>query len=425
MRVGAISGTLLAALLVAPLVAAPAAAGTRSFPVDRGGQLQRLLDAEHAAGMPGVFAEVRDGQRTWQGAAGVADIDTGRPTRPWFSHRVGSITKTFVAITVLQLVAEHRIGLDAPIGDYLPEVLPGAPGRQVTVRMLLNHTSGIGNYSDVFDVADLEQLRDQTVTPLELVETGLEMPAVFQPGTGWSYSNTNYIIAGLLIERVTGQPAAAEVGRRILRPLGLRRTYFPGTNPHIRGPHANAYVPWLDGTLRDFSVFNMSWAWMAGAIISTPQDLNRFYRALLSGQILPPALLAEMRDTVPMVPDLPDLLGYGLGLYWEQLPCGPAWGHTGGVIGQTTVSWHSADGSRQVSLGENLSFLDDTEQARAVAEARGQFLVAALCGPEAEVGATAAGADGRTSLAETVVPRSMTRRPPMIAPMVTMRRSQS
>jgi D-alanyl-D-alanine carboxypeptidase len=108
--------------------------------------LQQLLDALHAAGMPGTFAQVRAGHRTWNLAAGVADVGTGRPVRPWFRHRVGSITKTFVATTVLQLTGERRVRLDAPIARYLPGVLPGELGRQVTVRMLLNHTSGLGDY---------------------------------------------------------------------------------------------------------------------------------------------------------------------------------------------------------------------------------------------------------------------------------------
>jgi D-alanyl-D-alanine carboxypeptidase len=227
-----------------------------------GRQLQQLLDAEHAAGMPGVFAEVREGRQAWRGAAGLPDVDTGRPVRSWFRHRVGSITKTFVSTTLLQLVGEHRLHLDAPIGRYLPDVVPGELGQRVTVRMLLNHTSGIGNYTErLFRTAeDLERVRTRTFTPQELVAIGLAMPPTNAPGAGWHYSNTNYIIAGLLVERLTGHRVDAEVGRRILRPLGLRDTYFPGTDPHIRKEHSRAYVPWTDGKLRDFSEYNMSWA---------------------------------------------------------------------------------------------------------------------------------------------------------------------
>ena len=383
MMIGVLDAGLLATGLTAGLTATPAVAAPQPAGVEHGGVLQQLLDAEHAAGMPGVFAEVRTGGATWQGAAGVADVDTGRPVRPWFEHRVGSITKTFVATTVLQLVGEHRVRLDAPIGDYLPDVVTGDTGRQVTVDMLLRHTSGLGNYTDLINSYEaMEVLRTLTITPLEIAAIGLGLPRLFPPGTAWSYSNTNYILDGLLVERVTGHRVADEVGRRVLRPLGLRHTYFPGTDPVIRGPHANAYVPWPDGTLRDFSVFNMSWAWAAGELISTPQDLNRFYRALLTGRLLSPPLLAAMRTTVPMDPTVPELAGYGYGLYWEQLPCGRAWGHTGGVIGQTTVSLHSPDGSRQVTMGENLTFITDPQQDQAIALARARFLITALCGPQ-------------------------------------------
>ena len=330
--------------------------------------------------MPGVFAQVRDGHRTWNLAAGVADLDTGRPVRPWFRQRVGSVTKTFVATTVLQLVGERRVRLDAPIARYLPGLVPGDLGRQVTVRMLLNHTSGLGEYDRVL-IPDAEALARQqfrTVTPYELIRIGLSQPPTNAPGERWSYSNTNYIILGLLIERLTGHRYATEVSRRIIGPLHLRDTYFPGTDPYIRGPHSKAYVQWTDGSMRDFSDFNMSWAWAAGELISTMADLNRFYRALLTGRLLSPALLAQMQTTVPFDPGMPEQGGYGLGLYWVPLPCGRAWGHNGGVIGYTTDSFHRADARRQVSVSQNANNapLDEAYEVHFT------FLATALCGPQ-------------------------------------------
>lgn len=387
-RFKALIGAVVVPLVAVPLVVVPlvtASAATR--PVDRslaglGGQLSALLAAEHAAGMPGVFAEVRDGKEVWRGAAGVADVKSERPTEPTFSHRVGSITKSFVATTVLQLVGEGRVSLDAPIGKYLPDVVPGARGRKITVRMLLNHTSGIGEYTDQYEtLKELQQLRNTSVSPKELAAAGLGMPKTFAPGTGWAYSNTNYILAGMLIERVTGKSFADEVGRRVLKPLGMSRTYFPGQKPGIKGPHAKAYLQLDDGSMLDFTRMNMSWAWAAGELISTPQDLNRFYRALLSGQVLPPALLAQMRRTVPIEAEAPDEAGYGLGLFWVRLPCGKAWGHNGGVVGQTTVSYHSPDGKRQVTLGENMVFFDEeSERSAPIEKAQAEFLSVALCG---------------------------------------------
>jgi D-alanyl-D-alanine carboxypeptidase len=378
-------------------LAAPAAAAVGpAEATDQRARLQQLLDAEHAAGMPGVFAQVRDGRRAWNLAAGVADLDTGQPVRPWFRQRVGSITKTFVATTVLQLVGEHRVRLDAPIARYLPGLVPGTLGQQVTVQMLLNHTSGLGDYDDVLLSGPdaVVGLQFQTVTPQELIRVGLSQPPTNAPGQRWSYSNTNYIILGLLIERLTGHRYAAEVNRRIIGPLRLRDTYFPGNDPYIRGPHSKAYVQWTDGGLRDFSDFNMSWGWAAGELISTMADLNRFYRALLTGRLLRRDLLAQMQTTVPFEPSMPQLGGYGLGLYWLALPCGKAWGHNGGVVGYTTDSYHSADARQQVSVAQNANNAP-LDQAY---EVHNTFLATALCGPQPTTSGTAVQQQSLTTL---------------------------
>ena len=368
---------VLCAVLLVLALAAPAAPATAA--PGRHAQLQAALAAEHAAGMPGVYAVVRDGTQSWGVAAGVADVRTGRPEQPWFRHRVGSITKSFVATTVLQLAGERRVRLDAPIATYLPDLLPGDLGKQVTVRMLLQHTSGIGNYTDTIEptIEGLEAIRKRTFTPEELVAAGLSLPPTNAPGAGWSYSNTNFIILGLLIERVTRHPVESEIGRRILRPLGLRDTYLPGTDLYIRGPHDNAYIPEPNGALHDFTLFNMSSAWAAGALISTPADLNRFYRALLTGRLLSRGLLAQMETTVPFDPAHPAAGGYGLGLYWLELPCGRFWGHDGAVIGQSTRSLHSLDGRRQLTMAENLN---NYPTPSPIDDARNAFVVEALCG---------------------------------------------
>jgi D-alanyl-D-alanine carboxypeptidase len=369
--------TLIALTAIAALIA-PAAPAVAAPPDQTGRILQEKLDAVHAAGMPGAFAEVRDGRRTWTPTTGVADVATGAPVRDGFQHRVGSITKTFVATTVLQLTGERRISLDAPIGRYLPELVPADLGRQVTVRMLLNHTSGIGNYTEVLLATpdDIVAVGSRTYTPQELARIGLSAAPTNAPGAGWSYSNTNYILAGLIIEKVTGHSYRSEVSRRILKPLGLRDTYFEGSDPDIRGPHLSAYVPWTDGELRDFTHYGMSWAWAAGEIVSTAHDLNVFYRALLTGRLLSPALLAQMQTTVAEDPENPDAGGYGLGLYWVQLPCGRFWGHDGGTIGHQTISWHSADGNKQVSYAHGMAGYQVPE----IDEALAGFLITALCG---------------------------------------------
>ena len=369
--------------IFAVLVATPTAAGAATDTFGR--TLQEQLDAIHAAGMPGAFAEVRDGRRTWTPTTGFADVATGQPVRDGMRHRIGSITKTFVATTVLQLAGEHRIGLDAPIGRYLPRgLLPADLARQVTVRMLLNHTSGIGDFDTAIIKTpdDLITLGRTNYTPRQLVRLGVGAGSTNAPGAAWSYSNTNYILAGLIVERVTGHSYRDEVSRRILRPLGLRDTYFEGSDPDIRGPHMHAYVPWDDGTLKDFTHYNMSWAWAAGEIVSTARDLDVFYRALLSGRLLAPPLLAQMETTVAQDPADPAAGGYGLGLYWVDLPCGRFWGHDGGTIGHQTVSWHSPDGQRQVTYAQNMAFYQTSPtEPHPIDVALVNFLVTALCGP--------------------------------------------
>ncbi|WP_331461358.1 serine hydrolase domain-containing protein [Micromonospora tarapacensis] len=318
-------------------------------------ELRAALAAVPEAGVPGVLVAVRDGRHDWRRAAGQAFLTRPRPMQPQMRHRIGSITKTFVATTVLQLVDEGRLGLDDPIGQWLPDTVPGEPGAQVTVRMLLNHTSGIGNYTNAMidSYAAINQMQVTTYAPADLVAMGLAMPPTNAPGARFTYSNTNYVLAGLLIETVTGNDAATEVQRRILRPLRLTGTSFPGTDPRIRGPHSGAYFAPFG--VRDLSEFNMSWAWTAGEMIATTADLNTFFRALLGGDLLSPAALDEMLTRVPILPELPQAGGYGLGIYSLPTPCGEFWGHDGAVIGHLMFSMHSRDGTRQVSSGINIS----------------------------------------------------------------------
>jgi D-alanyl-D-alanine carboxypeptidase len=333
-------------------------------------RLQAALDAVTAAGMPGAIA-AGGNQRA---ASGFADVETGRPMRPGFSHRMGSITKTFVAVTVLQLVGEGKIRLDAPVADYLPQYDTAG----VTVRMLLNHTSGIGDFDDVLFAApeDLLRHRTTTFTPDQLARAGLDRPRGPQV---FAYANTNYVLAGLIIEKVTGRPAILEVSRRVIWPLGLFRTYLAGPASHILGPHSKAYIPWYEGELMDFSVYNMSWGWMLGDLVSTTTDLNTFFRALLTGKLLRPSELTQMMTTVPIDPAHPDAAGYGLGLIKSRFPCGDVWGHDGIVWGHSAVSLHTADGSRQITVGVNMTHYALPSPPHPIDLALGQLLVQELC----------------------------------------------
>jgi len=212
--------------------------------------LNTALANVHFAGMPGVLAEVRNSGETWRGAAGVADVSTNRPLTPAARHRVGSITKTFTAAAVLQQVERGSIGLEVPIGRYLPRRVPGARGDAVSVRMLINHTSGLADYLPyaypslkAFPVlADTspDSLDDKRFTRFdrtELIEMGVTAPAVSTPGgTPGRYSNTNYQLLCELLECVTGATAEECITRNVIEPAGLPDTELPA-GPDISGPH--------------------------------------------------------------------------------------------------------------------------------------------------------------------------------------------
>ncbi|MER6583897.1 serine hydrolase domain-containing protein, partial [Nonomuraea sp. NPDC001023] len=296
-----------------------------------------------------------------------ARLKNARPAPVDGRFRAGSVTKSFTATVVLQLVGEGRLRLSDSVEQWLPGLVDG--GADITIRHLLQHTSGLPEYSTgMMDEAGIPKERYRTWSARELVERAEKLPRDFPPGSGYGYSNTNYIVLGMLIERVTGRPYATEVGERILRPLGLRHTRLPGASPEVHGPHAHAYVPVTRGgrvVPVDVTRFNPTMAGAAGEIVSTTADVNRFYRALFQGRLLPPGLLKEMKDPGTTG-------GYGLGLELAPLPCGAAFGHGGGAPGYLTVAFSSADGSRQVTLSIT-PFSGDPHQAAMT------VLTSALC----------------------------------------------
>jgi D-alanyl-D-alanine carboxypeptidase len=332
--------------------------------------LQAALDSIHDAGMPGVFAEVRDGHRVWRGAAGVADVGTGKPVSPDLRHRVGSITKTFTAAAVLQQVEQGRIWLDAPIGRYLPRLVPGERGRLITVRMLLNHTSGLADYlpfafPSFKGFPSLREVSPESVDanrlrrfrPEELIAMGLTAAATGRPGgTPGRYSNTNYLLLGRLLDQVTGTTAEDYITQNVIERAGLEHTGFP-TGPRIEGPHSRLYEA-LYGLIdppRDYSVYDMSWVRTAADLVSTVADLNRFFRRLFAGEIVEPSSLAQMQRTVPVIAYDGQQFDYGLGLGRFPVPGrGTAWGNGGTVWGALTMSLIQSDGPRQLSVAMNL-----------------------------------------------------------------------
>ncbi|MEV3986346.1 serine hydrolase domain-containing protein [Nonomuraea sp. NPDC049758] len=353
------------ACLTVSLTATPAMTATAS--AEAGPSLQAMLDKVVAGGAVAAIAEVRDGDRTWRAASGKATMNSARPAPVDGRFRAGSVTKSFTASVVLQLVGEGRLHLSDSVERWLPGLVDG--GADITIRHLLQHTSGLPEYSTgMMDEAGIPKERYRTWSARELVERAEKLPRDFPPGSAYRYSNTNYIVLGLLIERVTGRPYVTEIRERILRPLGLRHTRVPGASPEVHGPHAHAYVPVTRGGTVvpvDVTRFNPTMAGAAGEIISTTGDVNRFYRALFQGKLLRPDLLKEMKD-----PGTTE--GYGLGLELAPLPCGTAFGHGGGAPGYLTVAFSSADGSRQVTLSIT-PFSGDPHQAAMT------LLTSALC----------------------------------------------
>jgi len=300
---------------------------------------------------------VRDSTGVRADAAGYANLRTKERMRVDHASRVGSITKTFVATVVLQLAAEGTLGLDDALERWLPGLV--ANGQAITLRQLLNHTSGIYNYTDD-QALNRSLIRNprRVLTPVELVAVATKHGPNFDPGTRWSYSNTGYILLGLVIEKATATSLEQELRERIFEPLALTRTRFPAAptlpRPFAHGylPVANGLVPTPNGKPADVTGWNPSWAWAAGALVSTAGDLARFYEALVRGELLAAEQLREMRTAVP-IPNSPSQ--YGLGLASEPSDCGRVLGHTGGVPGYTSIAYSSEDGGRQTVVLINTS----------------------------------------------------------------------
>ncbi|MFI6313300.1 serine hydrolase domain-containing protein [Nocardia fusca] len=306
------------------------------------------LDALIRSGAVGAIATLTENDATAVAASGLSDIAAGTPIptdRP--QHvRVGSVTKAFTAAMVLQLVAERRIDLDRSIDTYLPGLLIGAgvDEHALTVRQILGHRSGLPELPETPETNEYEAAKDgRTYTPAQEIAAALRQPAQFAPGTRFKYTNTNYIVAGMLIEAVTGHRYTDELRDRILTPLALRDTYLPATGETgLRDPHPTGYAT-VDGVVTDETRVEPSLPWAAGALVSTGADLNRFFLALLSGRVVPQTQLPQMLDGVDM--GRGDGMSYGLGIAYTRLPCGLRYvGHLGSIHGFSAISGAAAPG---------------------------------------------------------------------------------
>ncbi|MEV6286174.1 serine hydrolase domain-containing protein [Kribbella sp. NPDC051770] len=320
--------------MMIPLLATAMIAAPLSAP-----DLQHEVDAVVAAGATSATAELSTGERASSGAA-IAGTHLPVPSNARF--RIGSETKTFLATVVLQLVDEGKLRLD----DHVDTLMPGVvPDDRITVRQLLNHSSGLYEVLRTMPSprsAEFLEIRYKTWTTAELVARATAYPLDFAPGSKVAYNNTGYLVLGLLVEKLTGHSYADEIDHRIIRKLHLTGTSVPGTFPFILAPHARGYLP-IDGRLVDITTVNPSILNAAGEMISTTRDLNRFFLALLNGDLLPPDLVHEMKQTAHESQ-------YGLGLISRDTSCGTAWGKDGDAPGYSTWTFVAPDNHRSVTV---------------------------------------------------------------------------
>jgi D-alanyl-D-alanine carboxypeptidase len=332
---------ILAAAIVA-FVAVCGASATAS-PVaapKKHANLQALARGLVKAGAPGALVYLRTANGFRSASAGFANLDPRVPMRASARYRVASVTKTFISTVVLQLEAEGKLRVDDPVERWLLGLVPN--GTSITLRELLNHTSGLFDYTQdqAFGAAILAAPGRQW-EPRELLAVALSHPPLFRPGTDWSYSNTNYILLGLVIEAVTGKKLAEELQARIFAPLALGATSFPA-GISIDDTFAHGYVSLAPGTsLIDATpILNPSFAWSAGGIVSNAADLGKFFSALFKGRLLPAAQLREMKTVSPPAVD------WGLGLRLNPTKCGTTFGHDGDFPGYRNTVWATPNGRR-------------------------------------------------------------------------------
>ncbi|MCX4823462.1 beta-lactamase family protein [Streptomyces sp. NBC_01142] len=361
----------------APAVAAggraPAIARAEGAPAPDLAALRQVLRTAVAKGAPGAMARIDDHGTVHRIAEGVADRGTGRAISTEDRFRAGSVTKSFSSVVLLQLVEEGSVDLDAPVNTYLPGLLPDD---RITVRHLLSHRSGLYDYTDDMfaqTVPGFESVRNKVFTFQELLDLSLAHPPTGVPGTAYRYSNTNFVVVGQLIEKVTGRSVHDEYRDRIIEPLKLRDTSYVHPGTALPGRHTKGYLrpdeagaPLVDSTRQ-----TASWAQSAGAMISSTRDLDTFFSALLRGRLLPAGLLTQMRQWAPVN----STQGYGLGLRRRDLSCGVSvQGHTGTVQGYYTYSFTSENGMRSITAVANTSNNTD------VLNVMSGTLEAAFCG---------------------------------------------
>ncbi|MGW4705379.1 serine hydrolase domain-containing protein [Streptomyces sp. NPDC004285] len=343
----------------AALVAAdPSPSADAGFPVLTPAVSARLdravQDVMDETGVPGVSVALSaPGKGTYIRSFGVANKATGESMDPGLYMRIGSETKTFTVTALLELVDQGKVGLDDPISQYVD----GVPnGDNITLRNLASMRSGLFNYSadeGFYKAFTSDPYRP--FTPQELLSYSFKHPIQFQPGAEFDYCNTNLILLGLVVEKVSGTPLNDYIQKNVIEPAGLSHTVFP-TDAAFPSPHAHGYtVQTASGKLEDSTDWNPSWAWAAGAMISDLQDLRTWARVVATGTLLTPKTQAERLHVYPSgVPGA----GYGLGIFNIQ-----GWiGHNGSLPGYESLTIYLPEAKATLVVLLNTDVLHDNTE---------------------------------------------------------------
>lgn len=344
---------IMCAVLAAPMLR-PAAGQTKTTEADVQRGLEQLVGAKD--GPPGVIATLYSGGRMTVLHAGRADVERSGAPGVNDHMRIASIAKAFNGAVALHLVSQRRLSLEDTIGQRLPS-LPSA-WSQVTVRQMLNHTSGLPDYTQSDGFADALTTNPQRyVPPNEIIDWVRNDPLIFAPGSQYAYSNTDNIVIGLIAEAITGTPYGTLLQDIVFGPAGLSQTSFPTQHIDLPSPFIHGYVVVAGSAPQDVTTFlSPSGAWASGAIVSTPGDLSAFIRADLGLKFFG---AAEQRQQMQFVagnssPPGPGTNAAGLGLFRYTTPCGVVYGHTGNFPGYTQWAAATADGTRSVTTTLNI-----------------------------------------------------------------------
>jgi D-alanyl-D-alanine carboxypeptidase len=340
-------------------------------------EIEALADNAIAAGIPGVSLAVLRGNQTITMARGVSDRATGEALSPAHHLRVASVAKSLVSSVILQLVEEGALKVTDTLDTWLPGMLPAH--REVTIELLLRQESGIFDFaSDERYLAPyLQGDLEYNWTPQRLVGLSADHPPTAPPRTRFEYSNTNYVLLGLIVERITGEPLAKAVEKRITEPLAMKASSMETTS-QLPAPFAHGYLVGM-GEPIDVTSISASSVFGCGNLVSTPLDMAVFYRSLVAGEVVAKDQLPAMFATDPAVPSTK----YGMGVFRFDhdnfLHCGNFVGHDGGIPGYDTVAYSSVDGRRQFALVVTSFTMDEKAGDEAAHKAFAELVDAIAC----------------------------------------------